>query len=197
MRFNVAERFRLARSVAADLPWAEGVVFRIRYIGNADYSKWLEEHREDSAVTAKIRELGIKAASIAHAKAGQRRGRERDRFVKEQSQLELARLIESADLDVGDIETSDEGVVRHLVDDVDGLQDLETGEELAWSPEVGLALLAESDPIPDDVTLGDEDDPLELEAGTPIGRAIKAWILWVSSQAQRFREEQLEGAAKN
>lgn len=202
MRFNQSQKLRIASSIKATLPgewFSEPIVFTIRWIGNADYQRFLEENRQDSKFTDQLQELTFKAQAEAAAKAGKRRGKERKQFIEEYAQNAFSELLRQADL-AGEFEgISDEGVVCHLVAHVDGLRDADTGEPISWSKAVGLELLSLPEPIPEEVVIPDEygDDDFELDAGTQLGLAIKLWILWVAGQAQQFREAELEGAEKN
>lgn len=202
MRFNQSSSLRIASSVKATLPGAwfdEPVIFTIRWVGNPDYQKFLEESRADSEFSGVMRDLHIRARAEAEARAGKRRGKERKKFVEEAATEIFSELIRTADLGDGAGALSDEGVVRHLVAHVEGLCNGDTGEPLEWSKEVGLALLALREPIPEDVVVPDEfgDDDFEAEAGTPVGLVIKLWIFWKAGQAELFREAQLEAAEKN
>lgn len=201
MRLNIATKFRLAESIRALLPWSDNVYFTIRWIGNADYQRFIEEHPGDRTFANQTAQLGAKAATLAAIEAEQKhlKGKARSDYVDRRSNELYAELLRETELEIAGISgTSPEGVARHLIADVENLLDEETGQPVVYTADVGLEILTATEPIIESAEFESESgEGLLVVAGTPFGVAVKRWVLWMAGQADRFRRAQAEGAARD
>lgn len=196
MRIRLGAKFRFLDERVVRCPFFEDeVLFTIARINNAGYQKAMDAWREGAEKT--VRPIGnayVEARARAQMLAAGRglRGEPYKRFVDEKTEELFGKLDMDFSEEMATYDNTD-ALASHLIRNVTGLVNDDTGDAIDYTAEVGKNLLQIDVPLLSEY----EDGEFYVADGTSLGFAIRQWVIHEAGKLEQFREDYREAAAGN
>lgn len=222
MRLNLATRFAVQDCRPVPCPFGTpGVIFHIARIGVPDYQEFAQKNLSGNPLYLATMRAQTTAQLVAPPPSPEeiekaRAAGKTDQVAKLEAQLQrhqetlassAQREVDRADLAalIGtQSKEAIEAVARFLIRNIEGLTDDESGTPVpvTYSPAVGVELLSNTVPISEAIfnheELDAEGKPAVLVAvNTPLGQALRIWVIHEASKAEKYRAAVMERASGN
>lgn len=220
MKLSLVTRLAVQDVRPVPYPLGPDIVFHIARIGVREYQEFAEKHLQgnplyEATVRAQASAQLVAPPPSEEAIEKARAEGKADQVAKleEQKQRYLDALAKAAEREGDRMTVSGinaqtpkviDAIAKYLIRNIDGLTDEESGTPVPvkYSPKVGIELLSSTVPIDRPIWNYEEkdanDQPTKLaDVNTPLGVALRAWVLHEASKAEAYRAAVTEEAAKN